>query len=143
MEWPWVVLWLLSLLIFSCVFTNLIVKWISNQMYKRYLCICKSFSAHAIVSTIKTNITQNLHIYKMFNWNYDNYINTLGNNPNLNKPKFYLTYVDDILAAFDKEQDWLNFLNFLNNKHPNIKFTTEKQVNHFHRFPWYIHFRYQ
>ena len=52
------------------------------------------------------------------------------NEYNLNKPKFYLRYVDDILAAFDKEQDSLNFLNFLNNKHPNIKFTTEKQVNH-------------
>ena len=47
-----------------------------------------------------------------------------------NKRKFYLRYVDEILAAFDKEQDPLNFLNFLNKKHPNIKFTIEKQVNH-------------
>ena len=39
------------------------------------------------------------------------------NEYNLNKPKFYLRYVDDILAAFDKEQDSLNFLNFLNDKH--------------------------
>ena len=52
------------------------------------------------------------------------------NECNLNKSKFYLRYVDDILAAFEKEQDSLNFLNFLNNKHPNIKFTIEKQVNH-------------
>ena len=37
------------------------------------------------------------------------------NEYNLNKPKFYLRYVDDILAAFDKEQDSLNFLSFLNN----------------------------
>ena len=51
------------------------------------------------------------------------------NEYNLNKPKFYLRYVDDILAAFDKEQDSLNFLNFLNNRHPNIKFTIEKQNN--------------
>ena len=28
---------------------------------------------------------------------------------NLNKPKFYLRHVDDILAAFDNEQDSLNF----------------------------------
>ena len=49
---------------------------------------------------------------------------------NLNKPKFYLRYVDHILAAFDNEQDALNFLKFLNNKHPNIKFTREKQMNH-------------
>ena len=48
----------------------------------------------------------------------------------LNKPKFYLRYVDDILAAFEKEQNSLSFLNFLNNKHPNIKFAIEKQVNH-------------
>ena len=31
------------------------------------------------------------------------------NEYNLNKPKFYLRYVVDILAAFDKEQDSLNF----------------------------------
>ena len=52
------------------------------------------------------------------------------NEYNLNKPKFYLRYVDDILAAFDNEQDSLNFLNFLNNRHPNIKFTIGKQINH-------------
>ena len=49
---------------------------------------------------------------------------------NLNKPNFYLRYVDVILAAFDNEQDSLDFLNFLNNKHPNIKFTIEKQIYH-------------
>ena len=53
----------------------------------------------------------------------------LNNEYNLNKPKFYLRYVDDILAVFEKEQVSLNSLNFLNNKHPNIKFTIEKQVN--------------
>ena len=31
------------------------------------------------------------------------------NEYNLNKPKFYFRYVDDILAAFDKEQDSLIF----------------------------------
>ena len=31
------------------------------------------------------------------------------NEYNLNKPKFYLGYVDDIPAAFDKEQDLTNF----------------------------------
>ena len=49
------------------------------------------------------------------------------NEYNLNKPKFYLRYVDDILAAFDKEQDSLNFLN---KRQSNIKFTIEKQINH-------------
>ena len=45
------------------------------------------------------------------------------NEYNLNKTKFYLSYVDDILAAFEKEQESLNFSDFLNNTHPNIKFT--------------------
>ena len=52
------------------------------------------------------------------------------NEYNINKPKSYLRYVDDILAAFDKAQDSWNFWNFLNNKHPDFKFATEKQVNH-------------
>ena len=52
------------------------------------------------------------------------------NEYNLNKPKFYLRYVHDILADFDKEQDSLNFFNYLNKRHPNIKFTIGKQINH-------------
>ena len=51
-------------------------------------------------------------------------------NYNLNKPKFYLRYVDDILAAFNNEQDSLKFLSLSNNRHPNIKFTIEKQISH-------------
>ena len=54
----------------------------------------------------------------------------LLNEYNLNKPKIYLRYVDDILAAFNKEQDSLDFFNFLNNRDPNIEFTIEKQINH-------------
>ena len=38
------------------------------------------------------------------------YESKLLNQYNLNTSKFYLRYVDDILAAFDKEQDSLNFL---------------------------------
>ena len=38
--------------------------------------------------------------------------------------------VNSIVAAFDKEQDSLNFLNILNKRHPNIKFTIEKEINH-------------
>ena len=49
---------------------------------------------------------------------------------NLDKPKFYLRYVDDILAAFEKEQDSLNFLNVLRNKYPNTEFAIEKQVSY-------------
>ena len=46
----------------------------------------------------------------------------------LNKPKFYLRYADEILAAFDKEQNSLDFFKFF--KYPNIKFTIEKHINH-------------
>ena len=35
------------------------------------------------------------------------------NEYNLNKPNFYLRHVDEILAAFDNDQDLLNFLDFL------------------------------
>ena len=56
------------------------------------------------------------------------------NEYNINKPKLYLRYVDDIVATFGKEQDSVNFLNFLSKRHPNIKFTIEKQVNHFIAF---------
>ena len=52
------------------------------------------------------------------------------NKYNLKKHKIYLRYVNDILAAFDNEQDLLIFKNFLNNKHPNITFTIEKQIHH-------------
>ena len=52
------------------------------------------------------------------------------NEYNLNKPKFYLRYVDDLPAAFNNEQDLLNLLNVLNNRPPNIKFTIEKQIHH-------------
>ena len=52
------------------------------------------------------------------------------NEYNLNNLKFYLRYVDDILAAFANEQDSLSFLNSLNNMHPNIKFPIQKQINH-------------
>ena len=37
------------------------------------------------------------------------------NEYNLNNPTCHLRYVDDILAAFERKQDSLNFLNVLNN----------------------------
>ena len=52
------------------------------------------------------------------------------NECNLNKTKFYLRYIDDMLVVFENEQDSLNFSIFLNYRHPNIKFTVEKQINH-------------
>ena len=52
------------------------------------------------------------------------------NEYNLNKPKLCVRYVDEILAAFDNEQHSLNIFSFVNNGHPNIKFTIEKQIIH-------------
>ena len=56
------------------------------------------------------------------------------NEYNLSKPKFYLRYANDILAAFVNEQDSLRFFNFLKNQHPIIKFIIEKHINHFISF---------
>jgi hypothetical protein len=38
-------------------------------------------------------------------------------------------YVDDVFATFDKEEDSEILLNFLNDQHPNIKFTLEREEN--------------
>ena len=59
------------------------------------------------------------------------------NELNLWKPKFYLRYADDILAAFDNEQDSLIFLHFLNKKYPYIKFLIEKKLTIPSRFFMY------
>ena len=48
------------------------------------------------------------------------------NEYNLNNNKFYLRYADDILAAFGNKQESLVFSNILTNRHPNIKFKSEK-----------------
>ena len=37
----------------------------------------------------------------------------------------YLHYVDDVFAVFQNNNAGLSFLNVLNNKHKNIKFTLE------------------
>ena len=44
-------------------------------------------------------------------------------------PKFYIRYVDDIFAVFDKNVPCEMFLDHINNQHPNIKFTVEKSIN--------------
>ena len=66
----------------------------------------------------------------IFSWFLRFYESKWLNEYNFYKPNFYLRYIDDILAAFDKEQDSLNFFRFLNKRYPNIKFTIEKQINH-------------
>ena len=76
------------------------------------------------------NLTLGCLLFKKFKKSNESCSKMWLNEYNLNKPKFYLRYVDDILAAFDKEQDSLDFLNFLNKRYPNIKFIIEKQTNH-------------
>lgn len=46
----------------------------------------------------------------------------------------YRCYVDDILCLFKDEIDAEDFLKCLNSKHPNIKFTMEKEINKFLQF---------
>ena len=45
------------------------------------------------------------------------------------KPIFYKRYVDDTFLVFKESQHVPLFLNYLNAKHPNIKFTMEKEEN--------------
>ena len=41
---------------------------------------------------------------------------------------FYRRYVDDTFCVFNNEQDAMLFLDYLNTRHPNIRFTYEKQL---------------
>ena len=42
---------------------------------------------------------------------------------------FYRRYIDDIFCVFEKEENVLGFFEYLNSRHPNIKFTMEKENN--------------
>ena len=45
------------------------------------------------------------------------------------KVRFYKRYVDDTFCLFDNEADAMLFYEYINSRHPNIKFTFEKQSN--------------
>ena len=45
------------------------------------------------------------------------------------KPIIYKRYVDDTFCLFENEKDANEFLDYLNKQHPNIKFTSEPEVN--------------
>ena len=45
------------------------------------------------------------------------------------KPIYYKRYVDDIFACFNSSDVAESFLSFINSKHPNIRFTLEKENN--------------
>ena len=46
-----------------------------------------------------------------------------------NKVEFYKRYVDDIFCLFQNENDALEFFDYINNRHPNISFTYEKEID--------------
>ena len=43
---------------------------------------------------------------------------------------FNARYVDDTFCLFNNEKDALEFFEYINGKHPNIRFTMETEVNH-------------
>ena len=43
---------------------------------------------------------------------------------------FYRRYVDDTFCLFNNEKDALEFSYYMSDKHPNIRFTMETEVNH-------------
>ena len=45
------------------------------------------------------------------------------------RPLFYKRYVDDSFLIFKSHDQIDKFLNYLNNKHPNIKFTSDVEEN--------------
>ena len=50
------------------------------------------------------------------------------NNSTVYKPKLYLRYMENIFAAFDREQICKRFLSVLNSKYQNLKFMVEKAM---------------
>ena len=43
---------------------------------------------------------------------------------------FYRRYVDDTFCLFHSERDATLFFNYINNQHPNIRFTMERETDH-------------
>ena len=48
---------------------------------------------------------------------------------------FYRRYVDDTFCLFNNEKDALQFFQYINDKHPSIRFTMETEVKHKLPFP--------
>ena len=46
-----------------------------------------------------------------------------------NPPSHYRRYVDDIFSVFNNSFEAKEFFNYINTRHPNIKFTMETEVN--------------
>ena len=55
-------------------------------------------------------------------------------NYTLSKPLFYKRYVDDIFCLFENQNQAELLFNYLNERHPNINFTMETEVEKKHPF---------
>ena len=70
------------------------------------------------------------HLANLFmGYNEKTWISEYGVEVTPAPPHFYRRYVDDIFAVFDKKEEALKFLDYLNSRHPNIKFTKEENIN--------------
>ena len=49
---------------------------------------------------------------------------------------FYRQYVDDTFCLFNSDRDATIFFDYINSRHPNIKFTMERQVNYISNYPF-------
>ena len=47
---------------------------------------------------------------------------------------FYRRYVDDTFSLFHSEHDAITFFDYINSRHPNIRFTMEKEA--YHKLPF-------
>ena len=57
-------------------------------------------------------------------------------NYTVSKVLFYRRHVDDTFCVFETERDADLFFNYINSRHPNIRFTMEKDV--VHKLPFWM-----
>ena len=77
------------------------------------------FLNHVLESHIcKNRRTENNVIFRDFNDKFSNF-----------KLLLFVRYVDDILAAFENSESVENFKQYMNSLHPNLKFTTDPEVD--------------
>ncbi|XP_069983548.1 uncharacterized protein [Penaeus vannamei] len=94
--------------------TKDIMFWFNGTLYKQ-------IEGVAMGSPLGPTLANIFMCYNESKW--------LENCPIEFKPKHYFRYVDDTLLLFKSENEVNKFLEYLNNQHPNIKFTCEIEQN--------------
>jgi len=94
--------------------TKDIMFWFNGTLYKQ-------IEGVAMGSPLGPTLANIFMCYNESKW--------LENCPIEFKPKHYFRYVDDTLLLFKSEDEVNKFLEYLNNQHPNIKFTCEIEQN--------------